>query len=87
MLNDLYTMFDSIVRRYDVYKVETVGDAYFCVSGLPKPNGDSHAVEICLMALEFMKSLALFRTKEQTPSSQSRDLKLRIGTSSPHLLL
>lgn len=77
LLNDLYTLFDSITKTYDVYKVETVGDAYLCVSGLPRPNGDSHAVEIALMALEFIRSLKTFRIRHAAKSKQH--LQMRIG--------
>uniref|UniRef100_A0AAX7ULK5 Guanylate cyclase n=1 Tax=Astatotilapia calliptera TaxID=8154 RepID=A0AAX7ULK5_ASTCA len=63
MLNDIYKGFDSIVDHHDVYKVETIGDAYMVASGLPKRNGNRHAVDICRMALDILAFMGTFQLR------------------------
>ncbi|XP_059742099.1 guanylyl cyclase C isoform X3 [Bos taurus] len=60
MLNDIYKNFDHILDHHDVYKVETIGDAYMVASGLPKRNGNRHAIDIAKMALDLLSFVGTF---------------------------
>uniref|UniRef100_A0A8C7USL1 Guanylate cyclase n=1 Tax=Oncorhynchus mykiss TaxID=8022 RepID=A0A8C7USL1_ONCMY len=63
MLNDIYKGFDCILDHHDVYKVETIGDAYMVASGLPQRNGNRHAVDISRMALDILAFMGTFQLR------------------------
>ncbi|XP_064598086.1 atrial natriuretic peptide receptor 1-like [Liolophura sinensis] len=63
-LNDLYVCFDSIIDEFDAYKVETIGDAYMVVSGLPKRN-DDHFCQIAELTLALMVAVKTFKIRHR----------------------
>uniref|UniRef100_A0A674BT89 Guanylyl cyclase C n=1 Tax=Salmo trutta TaxID=8032 RepID=A0A674BT89_SALTR len=83
MLNDIYKNFDRILDHHDVYKVETIGDAYMVASGLPRRNGNRHTVDIAHMALDILAFVGTF----QLQHLPGIPLWIRIGVHSATLSL
>ena len=57
------------------WQVETIGDAYMLVSGLPHLNGNRHAPEVANTALNLLDEVARFKVKHKPDHT----LLLRIG--------
>ncbi|EYC30736.1 hypothetical protein Y032_0004g1741 [Ancylostoma ceylanicum] len=70
--------FETIFMGMLVSKVETIGDGYLCVSGLPKRNGLEHIKAICDLSLELLSGLRGFRV-HHLPHEQ---VNIRVGVHS-----
>ncbi|ETN63420.1 soluble guanylate cyclase gcy [Anopheles darlingi] len=81
MLNAMYSIFDTLTERNNVYKgihsqVETIGDAYMVVSGAPAKE-QNHAEKVCDMALDMIEAI----TDLKDPSTGTH-LRIRVGVHS-----
>ncbi|KAG7370283.1 adenylate/guanylate cyclase [Nitzschia inconspicua] len=50
MLNKLYGIMDFLAAKFHLFKVETIGDAYVCASGLPTSD-ENHAINVANFAI------------------------------------
>ena len=82
LLETVYLAFDKIAKRKRVFKVETVGDCYVAVAGLPDPCPD-HAVVMARFANECLVKMALITKKlEVQLGPDTGDLAIRVGLHS-----
>jgi adenylate cyclase len=75
LLNEAFSFFDSLVDKYDVEKIRTIGDSYMVASGVPRRRAN-HAQALVWMALEMRDFIAThtFRNGQQ--------VSFRIGINS-----
>ncbi|XP_050922081.1 LOW QUALITY PROTEIN: guanylate cyclase soluble subunit beta-2-like [Lates calcarifer] len=73
MLNSMYSKFDRLTNVHDVYKVETIGDAYMVVGGVPVPT-ETHAHRVANFALGMR-----IAAKEVTNPVTGKPIQIRVG--------
>jgi hypothetical protein len=81
LLEAIYAEFDAVARKRGVFKVETIGDAYVAVTGLPEPRAD-HAVVMVTFARECRaKIVDITRKLETSLGPGTSELRYRFGVS------
>ena len=82
LLETIYKEFDELAKRRRVFKVETVGDCYVAVAGLPTPRRD-HFIAMARFAGDCLNKLSvLTRQLEVELGPDTADLGIRIGVHS-----
>lgn len=56
LLNEVFSDFDTLIDKYGLEKIKTIGDCYMIASGVPEPRAD-HAQVLTQMALEMQEHI------------------------------
>ncbi len=75
-LGACFSAFDSIIDKYGIEKIKTIGDSYMCVSGLPVPNS-THSVDMINAAIEIRSWMR--NHNEEAKKNGKLYFEIRIG--------
>ena len=74
--------FDSLALRRSVFKVESIGDVYVAVTGLPNPQRD-HAMRMAKFARDCIQKVGVLTAQlAPTLGNETLSLGLRVGLHS-----
>jgi len=82
LLQSVYQKFDMLAKRRRVFKVETIGDCYMAVTGLPEPQ-EKHALTMVRFAWDCVIEMnKVTKHLECTLGPDTAELTIRIGLHS-----
>ncbi len=82
LLETIYHSFDKIAKQRKVFKVETIGDCYVGVCGLPDPNQD-HAIVMARFSIDCLRKMSqLVHKLESSLGPDTAELACRVGLHS-----
>lgn len=77
MLDRLYSRFDELTRLHDIFKMETIGDAYMAAANLVKDQSVSHVRRIAEFAIDAIKVANRTQIDRDDPSKGC--VEIRVG--------
>lgn len=78
-LDHFFFNFDSVVEKFNIEKIKTIGDAYMCAGGIPVKNR-TNPVEVVMAALEIQKYMVELHKKANQRNARIWDIRIGIHT-------
>ncbi|MFN8242121.1 MAG: adenylate/guanylate cyclase domain-containing protein [Bacteroidales bacterium] len=78
-LDKFFFHFDSVVEKYGIEKIKTIGDAYMCAGGIPEKNR-TNPVEVILAALEMKQYMSRLKAASEISGMKYWDIRIGIHT-------
>ncbi|TAL64904.1 MAG: guanylate cyclase [Bacteroidetes bacterium] len=78
-LDKFFFYFDSVVEKYGIEKIKTIGDAYMCAGGIPEKNR-TNPVEVILAALEMKAYMKRLKATSELEGMKYWDIRIGIHT-------
>jgi adenylate cyclase len=78
-LDKFFFYFDSVVEKYRIEKIKTIGDAYMCAGGIPEKNR-TNPVEVILAALEMKVYMNNLKKTTELEGMKLWDIRIGIHT-------
>lgn len=78
-LDKFFFYFDSVVEKFGIEKIKTIGDAYMCAGGIPEKNR-TNPVEIILAALEMKAYMKRLKETSEIEGMKYWDIRIGIHT-------
>jgi class 3 adenylate cyclase len=76
MLNELYHIMDFLAGKFNLFKIETIGDAYVCAGGLPESD-KNHAINVANFAVAVQHC-----SRRVLSPLDNKPIQLRVGIHS-----
>lgn len=76
-LDRCFSYFDSIMQRFHLEKIKTIGDSYMAAAGIPEPE-ETHAIDCVLAALEISAYMDDLKREKEEAGLDSWDLRIGI---------
>jgi class 3 adenylate cyclase len=82
LLESIYNAFDKVAKKLHIFKVETIGDSYVAVCGIPEYRKD-HALLMTRFAHKCLEQMSIVtKDLERYLGPSTGDLQVRVGLHS-----